>query len=92
MGNSHGSVRYRVSVHGVKSLGGHFACLCGGLDFYEVFFLTVIFQKEKGNFYSEKSLKRANPLLQSAGINVQSPQNESTPRALTLVYSILLVY
>ena len=26
-----------VNVQGVKSLGGHFACLCRGFDFYEVF-------------------------------------------------------
>ena len=26
----------RVSFQGVKSLGGHFACLCRGFDFYEV--------------------------------------------------------
>ena len=26
----------RVSIRGVKSLGGHFACLCRGFDFYEV--------------------------------------------------------
>ena len=26
----------RVSVQGVKSLGGHFACLCWGFEFYEV--------------------------------------------------------
>ena len=26
----------RVSVQGVKSLDGHFACLCRGFDFYEV--------------------------------------------------------
>jgi hypothetical protein len=26
----------RVSVQGVKSLGGHLACLCRGFDFYEV--------------------------------------------------------
>ena len=26
----------RVSVQGVKSLGGHFACLCRGFEFYEV--------------------------------------------------------
>ena len=25
--------RHRVSVQGVKSLGGHFACLCRGLNF-----------------------------------------------------------
>ena len=25
-----------VSVQGVKSLGGHFACLCRDFDFYEV--------------------------------------------------------
>ena len=27
---------FRVSVRGVKSLGGHFACLCRGFQFYEV--------------------------------------------------------
>ena len=26
----------RVSVQGVKSLGGHFVCLCQEFDFYEV--------------------------------------------------------
>ena len=36
----------RVSVQGVKSLGGHFACLCRGIEFYEVKFL-----------YSEKATK-----------------------------------
>ena len=53
----------RVSVQGVKSLGGHFASLCWELDFYEVKKNITIFQKEKGNtfnhFYSEKSSKRA---------------------------------
>ena len=29
-------VTCRVSNQGVKSLGGHFACLCQGFDFYEV--------------------------------------------------------
>ena len=28
--------KFRVSVQGVKSLGGHFACLCRGFEFYEV--------------------------------------------------------
>jgi hypothetical protein len=52
----------RVSVQGVKSLGGHFACLCRGFEFYEVKKNFNIFQKENGNFnhfYSEKSSKRA---------------------------------
>ena len=55
----------RVSVQGVKSLGGHFACLSREFDFYEVKkkYFIIIFQKEKGNtfdhFYSEKSSKRA---------------------------------
>jgi hypothetical protein len=41
--------RTRVSVQGVKSLGGHFACLCRGFEFYEVkkngnaFTLLIIF-------------------------------------------------
>ena len=28
-------VQTRVSVQGVKPLGGHFACLCRNLDFYK---------------------------------------------------------
>ena len=60
------SVSNRVSVRGVKSLGGHFACLCRGFEFYEVRNKNVIiFQKENGNtftllifFYIEKSSKR----------------------------------
>ena len=41
----------RVSVQGVKSLGGHFACLCRGFDFFEVKKenFIIIFQKENGN-------------------------------------------
>ena len=31
-----GLVKTRVSVQGVKSLGGHFACLCQGFEFNEV--------------------------------------------------------
>ena len=45
----------RVSVQGVKSLGGHFACLCPGFEFYEVkkfFFFVIIFQKENGNTFT----------------------------------------
>ena len=36
----------RVGVHGVESLGGHFATLCREFDFYEVKKNIVIFQKE----------------------------------------------
>ena len=42
----------RVSVQGVKSLGGHFTCLCRGFDFYEVKKNIIIFQKEKGNTFT----------------------------------------
>ena len=44
----------RVSVQGVESLGGHFACLCRGFEFYEVifFFFVIIFQKENGNTFT----------------------------------------
>ena len=38
-------VKPRVSVQRVKSLGGHFACLCREFDFYEVkkwYFVTKI--------------------------------------------------
>ena len=55
----------RVSVQGIKSLGGHFACLCRGFEFYEV--NCYYFSKRKwkyfytfNHFYSEKSSKRAN--------------------------------
>ena len=53
--NMHG----RVSVQGLKSLGGHFACLCRGFEFYYFsnrkwkYFYTFY------NFFSEKSLKTA---------------------------------
>ena len=44
----------RVSVQGVQSLGGHFACLCRGFEFYEVKknFFFIIFQKENGNTFT----------------------------------------
>jgi hypothetical protein len=43
-------VNYRVSVQGVKSLGGHFACLCRGFEIYEVKKkIVIIFQKENRN-------------------------------------------
>ena len=42
----------RVSVQGVKSLGGHFACLCRGFEFYEVKKIYIIFQKENGNTFT----------------------------------------
>ena len=62
---SHGG---RVSVQGVKSLGGHFACLCWGFEFYEVKkkFFCYYFSKRKWKYFytfyhfcSEKSSKRA---------------------------------
>ena len=43
----------RVSVQGVKSLGGQFACLCQGFEFYEVKIeIVIIFQKENGNTFT----------------------------------------
>ena len=39
--------RTRVSVQGVKSLGGHFACLCRGFEFYEVKKKKILFFKKK---------------------------------------------
>ena len=42
----------RVSVQGVKSLGGRFACLCRGFEFYEVKKNVIIFQKENGNTFT----------------------------------------
>ena len=55
----------RVSVQGVKSLCGHFACLCRGFEFQEVK-KKYYFSKRKWkyfytfyHFHSEKSSKRA---------------------------------
>ena len=91
----------RVSVQGVKSLGGHFACLWREpypgreFEFYEVRkIFVIIFQKENGNTFTlliifiVKSLKKeqnsTNLLIcpQSARINLQSPQSDSTPWTL----------
>ena len=48
-------VRCRVSIQRVKSLGGHFSCLCRGFDFYEVKKnIFAIFQKEMGNTFTQK--------------------------------------
>ena len=56
----------RVSDQGVKSLGGHFACLCRGFEFYEVKKNRYYFSEKKwkysytfNHFCSEKSSKRA---------------------------------
>ena len=35
----------RVRVQGVKSVGGHFACLCREFDFYEVKKILLFFKK-----------------------------------------------
>ena len=77
---------------GVKSLGGHFACLCRGFEFYEVKKnFVIIFKKENGNTFTlliifiVKSLQKSKIAQiyyydpQSAGKNLQSPQSDSTP-------------
>ena len=87
----------RVSVQGVKSLGNHFACLCREFDFSDVKKNIIIFQKEKGNtfplliIFIMKSLQKSKIAQiyyydpQSTGINLQSPQSDSTPWTLTLI-------
>ena len=45
--NGNRCLRNRVSVQGFKSLGGHFACLCRGFEFYEVNFFLFFFFKRK---------------------------------------------
>ena len=60
------SLQIRVSVQGVKSVGGHFACLCRGFEYYEEKKknLVIIFQKENGNtitlfiIFTMKSLQK----------------------------------
>ena len=73
----------RVSVQGVESLGGHFATLCREFDFYEVKKILLFFKKSKiaQIYYYDP---------QSARINVQSPQSESTPRRLTLTFPLVM--
>ena len=57
--------KLRVSIQGVKSLGGRFACLCHGFEFYEVKKkFCYYFSKRKWKyfytyFYIENSSKRA---------------------------------
>ena len=43
------SLSVRVSVQGVKYLGGHFACVCQEFDFYEVEkkILLIFFKKKR---------------------------------------------
>ena len=62
------SVKVRVSVQGVKSLGGHFACLCWGFEFYEVKTKNFCYYNSKRkwkyfytfyHFYREKPSKGA---------------------------------
>ena len=45
--------KYRVSVQGVGSLGGHFATLCRGFDFFEVKINKkyYYFSKRKGKYF-----------------------------------------
>ena len=52
--NNHGiNIEGSVSVQGVKSLGGHFSCLCGGFEFYEVRKnFVIIFLKENGSTFT----------------------------------------
>ena len=45
-------VFFRVSVQGVKSLGGHFACLCRGFEFFEAKKIVIMFKKENGNTFT----------------------------------------
>ena len=54
MFNDDNTVNHRGSVQGVKSLGGYFACLCRGFEFYEVKkkIFVIIFQKENGNTFT----------------------------------------
>ena len=71
----------RVSVQGVKSFGGHFACLCWGFEFYEVKKMSLFFKKKMeifytfNHFYSEVFEKSKIAQIccygpQSAGINL----------------------
>ena len=43
--------KVRVGVQEVKSLGGHFACLCRGFEFYEVKKNVFYFSKRKWKYF-----------------------------------------
>jgi hypothetical protein len=45
------TIEGRVSFQGVKSLSGHFACLCRPIEFYEEKKI-IIFHKENGNTFT----------------------------------------
>ena len=96
-------VEIRVSFEGVKSFGGNFACLCREFHFFEVKKILLFFKKKMEIllhfwwFWQWKVFKRSKMAQiyyydpQSAGINVQSTQSESTPRRLTLVEILSLL-
>ena len=64
-----------VSVQGVKSLGGHFACLCRGFEYYEVKKIVIIFQNENGNTYKLlMTLILSKPLLSSTFLSILAPK------------------
>ena len=89
-------LKKRASVRvSFQSLCSHLACLYRGFHFYEV--KNVPIHNEKGNTFEfliifiVKSLQKSKITQiyyhydpQSAGINAQLPQSESTPRRLTL--------
>ena len=88
----------RVSVQGVKSLGGHFVCLYQEFDFCEIL-KKIVFLKSGKYFYTfnhfiVKSLQKKIAQIyyydpQSAGINMQSPQSDLTPWTLTLQVGVM---
>ena len=95
-------VNVRVSVQGVKSLGGHFAHLCQEFDFYKVKKKNNVLKKEKGhnftllNIFIVKSLQKEQnstnlllwPPIMKEWINVQSSQSQSTPKAKLLLQKL----
>ena len=65
------------------TLGGHFECLCWGFEKNGntlIIFIVKSPQKEQIYYYDP----------QSAGINLQSPQSDSTPWTITLMLLAVL--
>ena len=92
-------LKKRASVRvSFQSLCSHLACLYRGFHFYEV--KNVPIHNEKGNTFEfliifiVKSLQKSKIAQiyyydpQSAGINLQSPQSDSTPWTLTLRHTL----
>ena len=86
------STRSRISVQGVKSLGGQFACLCRGFEFYEEkkcyyfwkwkYFYTFCLQKEQNskNLLLPPPICRNKPAITPTWFNSLDTNSKPQPK------------